>query len=109
MTRSLEGRAQGSRKRGACRDHGARPTGEATWTQSQLAFLASTGTSGADTVTGAAGDDVFGDRGGGDTITGGNGSDTCLDRQGSLGFLDYAEARDELPLSCGRIRGETGP
>jgi len=52
------------------------------WTQSQLAFLASTGTSGSDTINGTSGNDVIDGRGGTDMVSGKGGYDTYMFRQG---------------------------
>ena len=53
-----------------------------SWTQSQLTFLASMGTSGADTITGTSGNDIIDGRGGTDMVYGNGGYDIYLFRQG---------------------------
>ena len=52
------------------------------WTQAQLVFLASAGTSGSDIIAGTSGNDILDGRGGADTISGNGGYDTYLFRQG---------------------------
>ena len=53
-----------------------------SWAQSQLAFLASTGTSGPDTINGTSGNDIIDGRGGTDMVSGNGGYDTYMFRQG---------------------------
>ena len=58
-----------------------------TWPRATLISLATTGSTGNDSITGTTGGDVFDGRGGSDTVIGNGGNDTYIDRPGYSGLI----------------------